>query len=117
MAYNYPPEMKESLPVCNTLETADGIDDSGSARLLTLGLTHLAPGASFLIETLDRGRGDAVASWEAMGKPEPANLKQTELLREEVWNTRKEIVRADSQGRLHIRMSLPAWALISIREM
>ncbi|HEY1501903.1 MAG TPA: hypothetical protein VGF88_20180 [Acidobacteriaceae bacterium] len=117
MAYNYPPEMKESLPVCNTLEAADGIDDSGSARLFTLSLTHLAPGASFLIETLDRDHGDAVAAWEAMGKPEPANRKQTELLREEAWNTRKEIVRADSQGRLHIRMSLPAWALISIREM
>jgi len=117
MAYNYPPEMKASLPVSNTLQAADAIDDSGSARPFTLDLIHLPPGAPFLIETLDRQHGDAVAAWEAMGKPEPPDQRQTELLREEAWNTRKDIVRADPQGRLQIEISLPPWALISIRQM
>jgi xylan 1,4-beta-xylosidase len=117
MAYNYPPEMKASLPVSNTLQAADAIDDSGSARLFTLDLIHLPPGASFLIETLDRQHGDAVAAWETMGKPEPPNRKQTELLREEAWNTGKSIVRADAGGKLHIQISLAPWALISIRQM
>ena len=117
MAYNYPPEMKASLPVSDTLEAADAIDDSGSARPFTLDLSHLPPGASFLIETLDKQHGDAVAAWEAMGKPEPPNQKQTKLLREEAWNTRKEIVRADTQGNLHIQTSVPPWALMSIRQM
>ena len=117
MAYNYPPEMKASLPVGNTLEAADAIDDSGSARPFTLDLSHLSPGASFLIETLDKQHGDPVAAWEAMGKPEPPNLKQTELLRDFAWNTRKEVVYADAQGRLHIQISLPPWALMSIRQM
>jgi xylan 1,4-beta-xylosidase len=71
MAYNYPPEIKASLPVCNTLKAADAIDDSGSTRPFTLDLIHLPPGASFVIETLDRQHGDAVAAWEAMGMPEP----------------------------------------------
>jgi xylan 1,4-beta-xylosidase len=117
MAYNYPPEMKDSLPVSNTLEAADAIDNSGSARSFSLDLSHLPSGAPFLIETLDKQHGDPVADWEAMGKPEPSNPKQAELLREEAWNTRKEIVRADDQGRLHLRISLPPWALISIRQM
>jgi hypothetical protein len=52
-----------------------------------------------------------------MGKPEPPNKEQTEVLRKEAWNTRKEIVRADSEGNLHISTSLPAWALVSIRQM
>jgi xylan 1,4-beta-xylosidase len=117
MAYNYPPEMKASLPVSDTLEAADAIDNSGSARPFTLDLLHLPPGASFLIETLDKQHGDPVAAWEAMGKPEPPNERQTKLLREESWNTRKEIVRADTQGNLHIQTSLPPWALMSIRQL
>jgi xylan 1,4-beta-xylosidase len=117
VAYNYPSEMKASLPVSTTLQAADAIDGSGSARPFTLDLTHLPPGASFLIETLDQQHGDAVAAWEAMGKPEPPNRKQTELLREEAWNTRKDIMRADAQGRLHIQISLPPWALMSVRQM
>jgi xylan 1,4-beta-xylosidase len=75
------------------------------------------PGASFVIETLDKQHGDAVAAWEAMGKPEPPNQQQTQLLREEAWATRKDIVRADSDGNLHIETSLPPWALMSIRQM
>jgi hypothetical protein len=42
-----------------------------------------------------------------MGKPQPPNEQQTELLREESWNTRKKIVRADAWGNLHIQTSLP----------
>jgi xylan 1,4-beta-xylosidase len=117
MAYNYSPEMKASLPVSNTQEAADAIDNSGSARAFTLDLSHLPPGASFVIETLDKQHGDAVAAWEAMGKPEPPNQRQTELLRQEALGTRKEIVRTDSEGNLHIETSLPPWALISIRQL
>jgi xylan 1,4-beta-xylosidase len=109
--------MKASLPVSDTLEAADAIDNSGSARPFTLDLMHLPPGASFLIETLDKQHGDPVAAWQAMGKPEPPNERQTKLLREQSWNTRKEIVRADTQGNLHIQTSLPPWALMSIRQL
>lgn len=117
MAYNYSPELKASLPVSNTLQAADAIDNSGSAREFTIDISHLPAGATFVIETLDKQHGDAVAAWEAMGKPEPPNKQQTALLREEAWATRKEIVRADSDGNLHIETSLPPWALMSIRQM
>jgi xylan 1,4-beta-xylosidase len=117
MAYNYSSEMKASLPVSNTLEVADAIDNSGSARVFTLDLSRLPAGVSFVIETLDRQDGDAVSAWEAMGRPEPPNQQQTELLRQEAWGTKKEIVKADSEGNLHIETNLPPWALISIRQL
>jgi len=41
----------------------------------------------------------------------------TELFREESWNIRREIVRADTEGNLHIQTSPPPWALMSIRQM
>ena len=117
MAYNYPPEVKVSLPVSNSLQAADAIDNSGSARDFTLDMSNLPAGASFVIETLDKQHGDAVAAWEAMGKPEPPNKEQAELLRKEAWATEKQIVRADSEGNLHIETKLPPWALMFIRQM
>lgn len=117
MAYNYPPETEASLPVSNTLAAADAIDNSGSARKFTMNITHVPSGASFAVETLDKEHGDAVAAWEAMDKPEPPNKQQTELLRKQAWATQKTTVKADASGKLHIEITLPAWALVSIRQM
>jgi xylan 1,4-beta-xylosidase len=117
VAYNYPKEMKVSLPLSDTIEDADKIDASGSARELELTLTHGTPNAAFEIETLDREHGDAVAAWEQMGRPEPPTREQTELLRELAWATKKEIVRADGDGRLEIKRELPAWAVVLVRQM
>lgn len=89
VAYNYPPEMRVSLPVTTTLTAADAIDNSGSAREFTLNIVHLPAGAPFLVETLDKGHGDAVVTWEVLGKPEPPTRAQTELLQKEAWNTKK----------------------------
>ena len=117
MAYNYPPEMRVSLPVTNTLAAADAIDNSGSAREFTLNLRHVPAGARFQIETLDKQHGDAITAWEAMGKPDPPTRAETELLKKEAWDTQKQIVRADAKGNLHIKTSLPPWALILIKQM
>jgi xylan 1,4-beta-xylosidase len=117
VAYNYPPEMKVSLPVSKTLAAADAIDASGSARELTLDLDHLPAGASFEVEVLDRQHGDAVAAWEAMGRPEPPTREQTAELRKLAWNTKKEVLQADENGRLHFSYSMPAWSLVLVKQM
>jgi xylan 1,4-beta-xylosidase len=117
MAYNYPPEMEASLPVSNTLAAADAIDNSGSARKFIMNVSHVPAGASFAVETLDKEHGDAVAAWEAMGRPEPPNKQQTELLQKQAWATLKTTVKADASGKLHIEITMPAWALVSIRQM
>src|ERR1035441_6659743 len=77
MAYNYPSEIKASLTVSNSLEAADAIDNSGSARDFTLDMSHLPAGASFVIETLDKQHGDAVAAWEAMRSEEHTSELQS----------------------------------------
>ncbi len=116
LIYNYPPEEKISLPVTDTVEEADAIDASGSARELVLHLEGLPANASFEVETLDREHGDAVAAWEKMGKPETPNPSQTKALREAAWNTKKEIIRADGQGHLNVRRPVDAWSLVLLKQ-
>ena len=115
--YNYPPEIKVSLPVSDTLAAADQIDNSGSARDLAFNVDHLPANASFLIETLDKEHGDAVAAWEAMGEPEPPNREQTAALEKLAWDTRKQIVRTDEEGRLHVNLKLAAWSVVLVKQL
>ena len=117
VAYNYPPEMKVSLPVTNTLAAADAIDACGSARELTLDMDHLPAGASFEVEILDRQHGDAVTAWETMGRPEPPTREQTAELRRLAWATKKDVLHADKDGQLHFRLSMPAWSLVLVKQM
>ena len=115
--YNYPPEIKVSLPVSNTLAAADQIDNSGSARDLAFTVDHLPANASFLIETLDKEHGDAVAAWGAVGKPEPPNREQTTTLRKLAWDTNKQVVRTDEEGKLNIKLKLAAWSVVLVRQL
>lgn len=115
--YNYPPEVKISLPVSKTLEEADAIDAGGSARDLQFRLDHVLADASFLVEVLDKEHGDAVAAWEAMGKPEPPNREQTAVLKKLAWSTQKQIIRSDSEGRLNLSMRLPPWSVMLVKQM
>ncbi|HTB97302.1 MAG TPA: hypothetical protein VK716_09865 [Terracidiphilus sp.] len=116
LAYNYPPEEKIALPLSDTLAEADALDASGSARSLDLHMRGLKPGASFVIETLDRGHGDAVAVWESMGKPEPPDREQTQALREAARNTKKEMVHANEVGSLNLERSIAPWSLVLVKE-
>ena len=116
LAYNYPPEVKDSLPFSGSLAAADKIDATGSARDFTLNLSHLPPNARFEVETLDHDHGDAVAAWEAMGKPEPPTREQTLLLQKQAWATKKETIHADATGKLTFKASLPPWAVLVVRQ-
>lgn len=115
--YNYPPEVKISLPVSKTLAEADRIDASGSARTLEFQVDQLPINASFLVETLDQEHGDAITAWEAMNKPEPPNREQTAALHKLAWNTEKKIVRSDGQGSLRLTMKLPAWSVVLVKQI
>jgi xylan 1,4-beta-xylosidase len=116
LAYNYPAEVKIALPLSDTLAEADALDASGSARTFELHLRGLKPGASVLIETLDRDHGDAVVVWESMGKPEPPSREQTEALRKAAWDTRKEVVRSDDAGNLTLECRIAPWSLVLVKE-
>jgi xylan 1,4-beta-xylosidase len=117
LAYNYPAEEKISLPVTNSVEAADAIDTSGSARDLEIHLRGLSPNASFLIETLDRQHGNAIAAWESLGRPEPPTPAQTKALREAAWATQKELVRADGAGNLDLHRMIAPWSLVLLKQL
>src|SRR5258708_36117936 len=89
VAYNYPPEIKVSLPVTNALAAVDAIDASGSARELTLDLDHLPARASFEVEVLERQHGDGVTRMGAMGQPELPPLERTAVVPKLAWVTEK----------------------------
>jgi len=116
LAYNYPPEERIALPLTGTLEQADALDASGSARELNLRLRGLPPGTPFMIETLDQQHGDPIPAWESMGKPEPPNREQTRLLRETAWATQREVIRADNAGVLDLHRTIATWSLVLIKQ-
>jgi len=116
LAYNYPVEEKVALPLSDSVEAADTIDASGSPRDLEIHLRGVSPNASFLVETLDREHGNAVAAWESMGRPEPPNQTQTEQLQEAAWSTKKEFVQADGAGNLDLHRQIAPWSLVLVKQ-
>ena len=116
LAYNYPTEERIVIPETATVEEADAVVATGSARKLELHLTGLREGAAFEIETLDKSHGNAVGAWEAMGRPEPPTRELTEALRAQAWATKKEIVRAVG-GKLDLERPIDAWSLVLVREL
>ncbi len=117
LAYNYPAEMKVSLPVTDTLAAADAIDARGNSRELELQLTGLKAGTAFEIETLDREHGNAVGAWEKMGRPETPTRGQAEVLRAAARATRREIVQVDGEGRLDLKRAIAAWSLVLVKQL
>jgi xylan 1,4-beta-xylosidase len=117
LAYNYPAAVKVSLPKTATVDDADRLVATGTARSLSLTMTGLRPGATVLLETLDKGHGNAVAAWEQMGRPEPPTREQASLLREDAWATLREYVHADAQGTLVVRRSLEAWSVMLVKQL
>ena len=117
LAYNYPPEITVALPGTASLEEADKMTDTGSARELSLTLTGMEPGAPFEVEILDKQHGNATAAWEAMGKPDPPTREQTTALKAAAWNTKKELLHADANGTLTVQYSLNAWNLLLLRQL
>jgi xylan 1,4-beta-xylosidase len=117
VAYNYPAAVKVSLPKSATLDDADKLVATGAPRSLSITITGLPPGASILLETLDKTHGNAVATWEQMGRPEPPTRDQTSLLRQSAWSTSREYTHADKQGSLVIHRQLDPWSVMLIKQM
>jgi xylan 1,4-beta-xylosidase len=61
-------------------------------------IANLPPGTAVLVKTLDKTHGNAVAAWEAMGKPEPPAREQAEELHRSALAVKQEIFHADGNG-------------------
>ena len=100
-----------------SIEDAEKILAIGKPIHRSLLIHDLPPGAPYLIETVDAAHGFAVRAWQAMGEPQSPSPDQVALLRELGWDTRREIVRVDEEGVLHLELKLSPWAIALIREI
>ena len=114
LAYNYPDEYTETVPSARNLNSyMEGV----SPKLLDLRLTGLRPGAVFQIETLDKDHGNAYDEWVRMGRPHSPSRAETEHLRQQAMQTRRETVVADADGVLTLHRELAPWSLVLITEL
>lgn len=114
IAFNYPKEFEQRVPGgrdCNSYMK------NVSPKQMDLKLTELKPHAVFEIEILDKDHGNVIDKYRAMGSPQSPNREETALLKQEGWNTAKEVIRADSNGVLTLKRELTPWSCLLIREL
>lgn len=90
---------------------------NASPREINLKLTGLAPGTTFLLETLDKEHGNAYDVWKSIGAPHSPTREQEIYLRQQAWNTQMETLRVADDGTLPIRRTLSPWSCMLIKEL
>ena len=113
IAFNYPDEYVDAVP---SSKDKDKYMEA-SSRHVDFELCNLQPGATFLIETLDKNHGNAYDEWVKIGKPHSPSREQTKYLREQAWNTSKVIASADDNGRMRLQIDLLPWACVMIKQI
>lgn len=113
IAFNYPEEYFEAVPAARNA----GSYMNASPREINLKLTGLAPGTTFLLETLDKEHGNAYDVWKSIGAPHSPTREQEIYLRQQAWNTQMETLRVADDGTLPIRRTLSPWSCMLIKEL
>lgn len=116
LAYHYPAEMPDAIPMSKDRDKAEEVLALGLARQFHIELTKLKPGTPFVVETLDKEYGFALKEWEKLGCPEPPTCEETLHLRKAAMDTRKEHFTADRRGTFVLDRKIDPWNLVSIRE-
>jgi len=115
LIYCYPAEMPLTVPG-GSRAAAEQLERLGSPAPVKLELAGLKPGTRFLVETLDRTHGNAVAAWQAMGAPEAPTREQTAALLRAAQATNQELAQADASGRLIFERLVDPWSVLLIDE-
>ena len=113
LAFNYPDEYEEHVP--SSANFQDYME--ASAKSLDLTLTGLTPGATFIVETLDKANGNVYDDYVAIGSPHSPTREQIAYLKQKAWDTLKETANASDDGTLTIRRELLPWTCVLIREL
>lgn len=117
LIYHYPDEVREAVPMSvGSREIAERMLMKGTPCACTLRLAGLRPGARLSVETLDQEHGNALAAWDALGRPEPPARAQTRALIEAAWATRKETLIADGDGVAQYQCMLAPWTVMLVEE-
>ena len=118
LLYHYPGEVIAAVPVSKgSRDIAEQTLATGSTRKYTLEISDLTPNTEFEIEILDQEHAFALRDWQKMGSPEPPTREQTQILKSNAWNTKKEQVKADSNGVLQWEQIFSPWTVALLKEI
>lgn len=113
IAFNYPKEYEQTVPSMQNFTNYM----NASSKTLDIVLEELNPNACFEIEVLDKMHGNVYDAYLNMGAPHSPNIREIEFLRQKAWDTVKEIVKVDEDGRLILKRDIDPWSCILIREL
>ena len=113
IAFNYPKEYEQTVPSMQNFTNYM----NASSKTLDIVLEGLNPNACFEIEVLDKMHGNVYDDYLNMGAPHSTNIREIEFLRQKAWDTVKEIVKVDEDGRLILKRDIDPWSCILIREL
>ena len=114
VAFNYPKEFEQRVPGGRDCAT---FMENVSSKTIDLKLTNLKPGTVIEVETLDKDHGNVIDKYRLMGSPHSPNRAETAILKQEGWNTAKEIVKVGADGILEWKRALSPWSCVLIREL
>jgi xylan 1,4-beta-xylosidase len=101
---------------CRRREQVDAVLAACDPAAAQITLTHLPPGARFVLEQLDNEHGCAVTRWQAMGMPPSPSRRQIAELKAAAADTLIDPLQADDAGVLRISRNLPPWAVIRLTQ-
>ena len=113
IAFNYPKEYEQTVPSMQNFTNYM----NASSKTLDIVLEGLNPNACFEIEVWDKLHGNVYDAYLNMGAPHSPNIREIEFLRQKAWDTVKEIVKVDEDGRLILKRDIDPWSCILIREL
>ena len=113
IAFNYPKEYEQTVPSMQNFTNYM----NASSKTLDIVLEGLNPNDCFEIEVLDKMHGNVYDAYLNMGAPHSPNIREIEFLRQKAWDTVKEIVKVDEDGRLILKRDIDPWSCILIREL
>ncbi|MGN1020085.1 MAG: hypothetical protein ACI4O7_06900 [Aristaeellaceae bacterium] len=113
LAWNYARDVLTAPPLAAypDHDGARAVQRRGEPRSLTLTLTHLQPGAAFILERMAE-EDTAAFLWDRMGRP--ASLTRAQEAALLALAPRKAILRADEHGCLTLDTTLAPWEILCL---
>lgn len=113
LAFNYPEEYEIAVPSAKNFKNYM----EASSKKLNLALEGLKPGATFVVETLDKENGNVYDDYVEIGAPHSPTREDIAYLKQKAWETKKETLRADENGTLTLNRELVPWTCVLIKEL
>ena len=114
--YHYPEEVPSALPMSAypDHDSAEKIQNTGTAKTLSLHFQGLTPGQTVLIKTLDSRNGNAAWLWKEMGCPANLSAEQCRLLKAHASALKTETAKADHSGCLDLVLTSTPWSVTAV---